>query len=90
LKWFWFDKDDENLVLNIATYLNFPHIVSIQMPSEDIDNVRDKIEASLLKYIPYHEEKNRDMFKWLDKIIIRLEPYLPKAVVVWYANTIDR
>lgn len=86
LKWFWFDKSEEQEILYVSTYLNFPHLLEIPLSTENTQDLHDRIEAKLLKYLPYHEEKTRDVLKYLDRLILRISPWLPNSMVDWYTN----
>lgn len=88
LKWFWFNVSENHEVLYVSTYLNFPHVIEIPLlhtPEENTE-LKELIEAELLKYIPYHEEGQRNWMNIFEKAIYWLSPWLPKSVVEWYAK----
>ncbi|NCS32752.1 hypothetical protein GW793_04680 [bacterium] len=86
LKWFWFSELEEHDVLYIATYLKFPHILELPLADNNSEQFMDQIENQLLKYIPYHEEGQRNWMNIFDKLIYYISPWLPNKVVEWYAN----
>lgn len=77
LRFFWIKKKKDQLVLYISTYLNFPHRLGMVVSKEE----RDPIEEFLLKYLPYHEEKEADYLEMLDSLVEILTPQLPRPLV---------
>lgn len=90
LKWFWFEKEADETVLYVSSYVRFPQIFEMPLPKENADQLKAKIEEELLKYLPYHEEGERNWHNTLDNIISRIEPYLPKSVINWYTKIVVR
>ena len=90
LKWFWFENESNETVLYISSYVKFPQVFELPLTKEGTQELRDKIEEELLKYLPYHEEGERNWHNTLDNVIARIEPYLPQTFVNWYAKLFSR
>jgi len=88
LKWFWFGESENHDVLYVATYLNFPHVLELPLlhTPEENTQLKEQIETELLKYLPYHEEGQRNWMNTFDKIISWVSPWLPKSIVEWYGQ----
>lgn len=82
LKWFWLQKEGERLVLRISTYLSFPHLLILVAPLDK----QEQIEQALLKYLPYHEEKERDFLQWVERAVDFLSPRLPQPLLRLYSK----
>ncbi len=82
LRHFWVEDKKEQKILQVSTYLSFPHKLSILLPKE----LEDEIVSALLKYLPYHQEIETDYLDWLDKGISFLTPKLPEKVVNFVAQ----
>lgn len=65
LKWFWLVEEENRSVLHVSTYLSLPHLLVMVVPEEK----KDEIEKALLKYLPYHEEKQRDYVGWVENTV---------------------
>jgi hypothetical protein len=81
---FWFEEVSGQMILYVSTYLHLPHLIEIPLPQENANELREKIEKTLLKYLPYNTESRRDMYRVIDQVIDTIAPYLPKGVVDWY------
>lgn len=86
LRHFWIEEKKEQKILQVTTYLSFPHKLSILVPSEK----EEEIVESLLKYLPYHQEAETDYLDLLDKAISFLTPRLPEKVVNWLSQFAGR
>ena len=79
LRFFWFKEKGEQKILQVSTYLSFPHKLSILTPEEK----EEEITSALLRYLPYHQETETDYLDLLDKSIDFLTPRLPEKIVDW-------
>lgn len=79
LRCFWVEEKKEQKILQVSTYLSFPHKLSILTPAEK----EEEIVGALLKYLPYHQEAETDYLDLLDKTISFLTPRLPEKFVNW-------
>ncbi len=86
LRHFWIEQKKEQKILQVTTYLSFPHKLSILIPKEK----EGEIVESLLKYLPYHQETETDYLDLLDKGIEFLTPKLPEKVVNWLSQVAGR
>ena len=84
LKWFWFEKDAQDTVLYISTFLNLPHVLEIPLPHGNIPVIQLKIEDELLKHIPFHEEGERNYLNSFDNVVSYIEPWIPKSLIDLY------
>lgn len=80
LQSFYISEEKKQKVLVITTWLNFPSRLAIVIPEEE----QEKIENSLLKYIPYHERRERDYAKILDSVIDGFSPRIPSRVTAFF------
>jgi hypothetical protein len=58
---FWFTKENDETILHIATYLNFPRRIIMLIGNGD----KEKIKEILLSHIPFREIPKRN---WMDKV----------------------
>lgn len=76
LRHFWAEDKKEQKILQVSTYLSFPHKLSILIPKDR----EEEIVSALLKYLPYHQEAETDYLDWLDRGISFLTPRLPEKL----------
>jgi len=63
---FWFEERADQVVLKIATYLNFPRRIEMVINPSD----RDAIEDRLLHYIPYQEVKDGRVHSFIEQLVV--------------------
>lgn len=86
LRSFWFSKDENSYILQFTTYMIFPPSIEMTLPMDADEAQREAIEEALLKYIPYHEGKERDWFAYVEQGINKITPWLPASLVSWYSS----
>lgn len=77
LRFFWLKEKTEQKILQVSTYLSFPHKLSILIPKEK----EEEVTSVLLKYLPYHQEAETDYLDLLDRSVDFLTPRLPEKIV---------
>ena len=90
LKWFWFEEEPYMTTLFISTYLQLPQVLEIPLPPNPTKELKEQIEDELLKYLPYHEEGERNWLNSIDTVVAQIEPYIPKKVIDVYINVIHK
>jgi len=90
LKWFWFETEQEQTALYIATYLKFPYVFEIPLPADDGEKMKDTIQQELLKYLPYHQEGQRDWLNTIDNVVSRIEGWVPQSLINGYTKVFHR
>jgi len=82
LRAFWVKREDGSLILHISTYLSLPYRLTMAVKSEE----QEKIEETLIKYLPYQEEKERDFYASFNHLLENLVPKLPQGVVDFFSQ----
>lgn len=77
LKWFWGQREGDEVILRVSTYLNLPHLLLLVVPREKYPEV----ERTLLRYLPYHEERARDYLQWLEGLVEVFSSFVPSSLL---------
>lgn len=82
LRCYWIKEESGSLILHVSTYLSLPYRLTMVISREE----QDKIEGAILKYLPYHEEKERDFYASFNHLLENLVPKLPQRVVDFFSQ----
>lgn len=82
LRTYWVKEEKGVQILHVSTFLNLPHRLMMAVPLD----LQETIEEQLLKYLPYHEEAERDFLPTLDHFIEALVPRVPQRIIDLFSS----
>lgn len=82
LRSFWVKEENGVSILHISTYLSLPSRLTMAIQAD----IQDEIEEDLIKYLPYHEEEEKDWFVAFDHFVETLVPRMPQKVIDFFAK----
>lgn len=77
LRSYWIKEEEGVPILHVSTFLSLPYRLTMVINRDQ----QEKVEEALLKYLPYHEESERDWYSSFNHLVESLVPRVPQRII---------